>query len=436
MGIEQTKTPSAPQRSHGTARATDTAKPSATGSMSGTALDFASVLASADETDITPAVAVGALDDVGKVPSNAVQSKPSDGKHRASPGRDEPAQPKAESPTQDASVSSSSSGTGVDEETASDAPVGSIVLPEQPASVQGLLDAAIPTQGIVAAPVQGSVLEANVAVVRSNAGGVKGLASTQLLQQSGAPGAAPKAIAKGLDTLSQGVATSGQGIATSIASQRMGVLHDLATRSVVAGMPESASPPLVMELMGSIMARHQAQSELREGKDALTNVGTAACEATASNPPELVDWTGGGQQAEELVSEPVRFWMGVEQTQLADMTVDDVGGGSVDVTIRLQGKEAHVAFRADESLARDAIQSGSGQLKELLSREGLTLSGLSVGTSADNGTFTRDGYKQGQADVMVAKRGHSRSGGAGTDPVAGVSVSRQGATGRGVDLYV
>jgi flagellar hook-length control protein FliK len=47
----------------------------------------------------------------------------------------------------------------------------------------------------------------------------------------------------------------------------------------------------------------------------------------------------------------------------------------------MQGKEAHIAFRTDELQAREALENAGTQLKDMLLREGLVLSGVSVGSS-------------------------------------------------------
>lgn len=51
----------------------------------------------------------------------------------------------------------------------------------------------------------------------------------------------------------------------------------------------------------------------------------------------------------------------------------------------MHGNEAHVAFRTDEMQARAALESASSELKDMLQREGLTLSGFSIGGSGRPG---------------------------------------------------
>ena len=81
------------------------------------------------------------------------------------------------------------------------------------------------------------------------------------------------------------------------------------------------------------------------------------------------------------------------------MKLDGIGDKPVEVSIRMQGNEAHIAFRSDELQARAALENASIHLKEMLQREGLVLSGVSVGTSGtgdsgEQGSKSRQGARQ------------------------------------------
>jgi flagellar hook-length control protein FliK len=65
----------------------------------------------------------------------------------------------------------------------------------------------------------------------------------------------------------------------------------------------------------------------------------------------------------------------------AKMTLGDAVEGVVEVSISLQGNQAQVAFKADETMTRNALQDSGSELKEMLRRDGIELSGVSVGTS-------------------------------------------------------
>jgi flagellar hook-length control protein FliK len=137
--------------------------------------------------------------------------------------------------------------------------------------------------------------------------------------------------------------------------------------------------------------------------------------------------TEGTTNATMGVAEQVTYWIS-QDVQKAEMMLDGVGETPVEVSIRMSGNEAHVAFRTDESTTRDVLQNASAELKDMLSREGLMLAGVSVGASGtgDSGgqdRKSREGAKQ--ALVEVAQTPSVTSRGAGV-----------GSSGRAVDLFV
>lgn len=98
------------------------------------------------------------------------------------------------------------------------------------------------------------------------------------------------------------------------------------------------------------------------------------------------------------VAEKVAYWIS-NDVQNAEMKLDGIGDKPVEVSIRMQGNEAHIAFRSDEFQARAALENASIHLKEMLQREGLVLSGVSVGTSGmgdsgNQGSKPRQGARQ------------------------------------------
>jgi flagellar hook-length control protein FliK len=94
----------------------------------------------------------------------------------------------------------------------------------------------------------------------------------------------------------------------------------------------------------------------------------------------------------------------------------------------MHGNEAHVAFRTDELQARAALENASTHLKELLQREGLVLTGVSVGTAGAGDSGDREGKpRQGnrQTNISVISELPARSG----------SVTGRSTGGR-LDLFV
>lgn len=120
------------------------------------------------------------------------------------------------------------------------------------------------------------------------------------------------------------------------------------------------------------------------------------------------------------VAEKVAYWI-TNDVQNAEMKLDGIGDKPVEVSIRMQGNEAHIAFRSDELQARAALENASIHLKDMLQREGLVLSGVSVGTSGagdsgDQERKSRQGARQsGVASVQPARLDRA----AGTGRVSG-----------------
>lgn len=127
------------------------------------------------------------------------------------------------------------------------------------------------------------------------------------------------------------------------------------------------------------------------------------------------------------VAEKVAYWIS-NDVQNAEMKLDGIGAEPIEVSIRMQGNEAHIAFRTDEILARSALESASVHLKDLLQREGLVLSGVSVGMSGagDSGDQERRSRQGLRQSVVVSQQP------TGGDRIAGASRATRGA----LDLFV
>lgn len=130
---------------------------------------------------------------------------------------------------------------------------------------------------------------------------------------------------------------------------------------------------------------------------------------------------------ETYVAEKVAYWIS-NDVQNAEMKLDGIGELPVEVSIRMHGNEAHIAFRSDELHARAALENASEQLKDMLQREGLVLSGVSVGTAGagDAGGQERKS-RQGARQVGVASVQPA--------PTESVAGSRR-STGGALDLFV
>lgn len=88
---------------------------------------------------------------------------------------------------------------------------------------------------------------------------------------------------------------------------------------------------------------------------------------------------------EQMVADTVGYWVS-QGIQKAELKLDGFGSEPVQVSISLKGDEAHIGFRTDQSEIRQILEGATAHLKDLLSSEGLVLSGVSVGTSGQDGS--------------------------------------------------
>lgn len=159
----------------------------------------------------------------------------------------------------------------------------------------------------------------------------------------------------------------------------------------------------------------------------------AAGEAAADPTLAASDGTGvpadpAQMAGDDALSEQVAFWVH-QKTQNAELTLDR-DGQPVEVKVSLSGNEAHVTFRSDQVQTRDALDASVAQLRDLLQREGMVLSGVTVGASgAGDGGAGRESSPGRQGAQ------HARVQAAATEAVAG--TGRAGGTGnRAVDIFV
>ena len=130
--------------------------------------------------------------------------------------------------------------------------------------------------------------------------------------------------------------------------------------------------------------------------------------------------TSDSAAADGEFSEQVNYWIG-QDIQKAELTLDGLGLSPVEVSISMQGNEAQVVFRTDEAQTRDALSNASQQLQEALSRQGVALAGVSVGTS-NSGGAQQQGWRVASVEAAPER-----------------SLTRAvlpSSTGRSVDLFV
>jgi flagellar hook-length control protein FliK len=164
--------------------------------------------------------------------------------------------------------------------------------------------------------------------------------------------------------------------------------------------------------------RRDEQTRLRSIFQSNGSEPAALGQAFASPAPiTSVQYTPELQMPPDVfVAEKVAYWIS-NDVQNAEMKLDGFGLDPVEVSIRMNGNEAHVAFRTDELQARAALESASTHLKELLQQEGLVLTGVSVGTAGtgdSGGSYgkSRQGTRQTNSAIVAPLQ-------ARTGPVAG-----------------
>lgn len=142
----------------------------------------------------------------------------------------------------------------------------------------------------------------------------------------------------------------------------------------------------------------------------------SATQAATAVPPEM------------QVAEQVTYWVS-QNVQNAEMKLDGLGQNPVEVSISVQGNEAQITFRSDEAQTRGVLESAGAHLKDMLQREGMVLTGVSVGTSGGDASGA-GGERRGRApvrQVLIAP----------LDAAAAPAARRAGlAAGRSVDLFV
>jgi flagellar hook-length control protein FliK len=192
------------------------------------------------------------------------------------------------------------------------------------------------------------------------------------------------------------------------------------------GTPPASMPPV-------LALQESGKSEKSGGDSALKGNGNAdttysaqslgvSSNGYASNAPAAAD-----PAQLQQVADQVKYWIS-QDVQNAHLKLDGLGTKPVEVSISMNGNEAHVVFRSDELQTRGVLESAGAQLKDMLLSQGVMLSGVSVGTSGSGGggasdAKSRQGSKQGVINVIAA------------NPVS-ARPSNGSPSGRSLDLFV
>lgn len=140
--------------------------------------------------------------------------------------------------------------------------------------------------------------------------------------------------------------------------------------------------------------------------------------------------SSSGFAAEAQGANQVSLWVS-QNVQSAELKLDAQGADPVEVSISLSGGEAQVQFRSDVAETRDMLSRAVADLDRSLQREGLVLSGVSVGTSAQGQDKSSEPGENGATSRQFGPRAR------GNTPVNALSLSAVPRTLQGsVDLFV
>ena len=130
---------------------------------------------------------------------------------------------------------------------------------------------------------------------------------------------------------------------------------------------------------------------------------------------------------EVFVAQQVSYWIS-RDVQKAELKLDGFGSEAVQVNISMNGNEAQVMFRTDDLQTRAVLENASTHLKDMLQREGVVLSGVSVGTNSPGDSDRQDRRpRQGVRQASVGM----------TQPLQSTMRREPAlATGRSLDLFV
>lgn len=143
-----------------------------------------------------------------------------------------------------------------------------------------------------------------------------------------------------------------------------------------------------------------------------------------------VDATPPPASPDQPLTEQLRYWVS-QGMRSAELTVQG-DADPVQVSISMQGNEAHVAFRSEHAATRDMLAGTVDQLRDLLQAQGMVLSGVSVGAhDAGNG---RGGQPAGTEARVRPAAARAAAVEAALPAVSAAAAARTAAG--SLDLYV
>ncbi|MBC7916892.1 MAG: flagellar hook-length control protein FliK [Rhodoferax sp.] len=190
-------------------------------------------------------------------------------------------------------------------------------------------------------------------------------------------------------------------------------------------IPASLQTPVAGDEARKATHGLQAKAEVADNLVLLSS-GLSGAMSTAGVASVVA--SGSAAQFQSVVAQEVAFYVS-QDVQSAEIKLEGVGGGPVEVSINMQGKEAQVVFRTDEIQTREMLEGATAQLKDMLQQQGVVLTGVFVGSSGagDAGQQQERRFRQGARSETTLRIVTPEVRGAGL-PADGV--------GRTLDLYV
>lgn len=118
--------------------------------------------------------------------------------------------------------------------------------------------------------------------------------------------------------------------------------------------------------------------------------GQTAFQAAPGPEASSVAAESAASSMESVVADTVSYWVS-QGVKNAALKLDGFGEHPLEVNISMQGGEARIDFRTDQPEIRQILEGAMKDLKDLLKSEGVVLSGVSVGSSGQNGAGSQDG---------------------------------------------
>ena len=222
------------------------------------------------------------------------------------------------------------------------------------------------------------------------------------------------------------VALEAPGSASSSAAQPAHDFKLFTAMEAQRNLRSAPEPEVVVASLGAKPEKSTAERSLfaKQSSDATYSVPGASlgsAEYASSAPIEVAP------VLETQAAEQVKYWIS-QDVQNAELQLDGLGEGPVEVSISMHGNEAHVAFRTDELQTHSLLEGAGAQLKDMLLREGVVLAGVSVGTSGTHDG--KGGDRRPRPGMKLAQVTAAQA--------APVEPGRRmaGSAGRSVDLFV